>query len=61
MQEENNDLKTKLKKTEKRLELNNRILQKMMKKLNFKIPISQLEGGETNIREDEDGERTSEK
>ncbi|XP_016205766.1 uncharacterized protein LOC107646089 [Arachis ipaensis] len=38
MQEENTDLKTRLEKTERRLELIN--------KLNVKIPISQLEGGQ---------------
>ncbi|QHN99896.1 uncharacterized protein DS421_13g401810 [Arachis hypogaea] len=61
MQEENVDfLKTRLVKTERGLELTNRMLQEMMKKLNVEIPIPQLEGGEKNIEEDEDGERTSE-
>ncbi|KAL4338709.1 uncharacterized protein [Arachis hypogaea] len=46
MQEENADLKTRLEKIERRVELLNYKLLKTIKKLDVKIPISQLEGGQ---------------
>ncbi|MED6135133.1 hypothetical protein PIB30_043321 [Stylosanthes scabra] len=54
LQEENNCLKTRLEKTEKAVEINNQLVQEMMKRMNFQIPIPQV--GETNAREEEDND-----
>ncbi|MED6124495.1 hypothetical protein PIB30_059423 [Stylosanthes scabra] len=51
LQEENNCLKTRLEKTEKAVEINNQLVQEMMKRMNFQIPIPQV--GETNAREED--------
>ncbi|MED6124670.1 hypothetical protein PIB30_061176 [Stylosanthes scabra] len=58
LQEENNYLKTRLEKTEKTIEINNHLVQEMMKMMNFQLPIPQV--GETNAREDDNSGDSSE-
>ncbi|MED6113130.1 hypothetical protein PIB30_068027 [Stylosanthes scabra] len=58
LQEENNCLKTRLEKTKKNVEINNHLVQEMMKRMDFHIPIPQV--GETNAREDDDSGDSSE-
>ncbi|MED6223185.1 hypothetical protein PIB30_071491 [Stylosanthes scabra] len=44
LEEENSYLKTRLKKTEKTIEENNKLVQQMMKMMNFQVPTPQVEG-----------------
>ena len=60
MQEENSALIARLERTETQVQFNNKLLQEMMKRMNFEIPDFQPPIGDTVEREEEGDDQDNE-